>query len=47
VTVFGHSTGSTSIAALLTAPEKFTTYKEKPLFHAAIMQSGGFVNWAS
>jgi para-nitrobenzyl esterase len=48
VTIFGQSSGAGSVAALLGAPLEYTTADDGlPLFHAAMMQSGGFGIWAS
>jgi len=48
VTIFGESAGSSLVASLLSAPTDFTTDSEgDALFHAAILESGGFVKWSS
>jgi len=47
VTIFGQSSGAGSVAGLVAMPEQFTTVDSRPLFHAAMMQSGGFANWSS
>lgn len=41
VMLFGESAGAMSVAAQLVAFNGDNTYKGKPLFHSAIMQSGG------
>jgi para-nitrobenzyl esterase len=48
VTIFGESAGSSLVASLLSAPTDYTTDSEgDDLFHAAILESGGFVKWSS
>ena len=47
VTIFGQSSGGCSTAGLLAMPDHLTTIDGEPLFHAAIMQSGGFSAWGS
>jgi para-nitrobenzyl esterase len=48
VTIFGESAGSSLVASLLAAPDTFTQNADGSyLFHGAIIQSGGFVNWSS
>jgi para-nitrobenzyl esterase len=47
ITVFGQSSGACSVAQVIAVPEKFATYKGKKLFTSAIMESGGFNQWAS
>lgn len=42
VTIFGQSSGAGSVAAVVAMPEEFTTVDARPLFHAAIIQSGGY-----
>lgn len=41
ITAFGESAGAMSIAALMASYEGTNSHDGKPLFHAAIMQSGG------
>merc|ERR1712166_243893 len=48
VTIFGESAGSSLVASLLAAPDTFTQNADGSyMFHGAIIQSGGFVNWSS
>jgi carboxylesterase type B len=48
VTIFGESAGSSMVANILAAPDKFVQNSSSEyLFHGAIMQSGGFVQWSS
>jgi len=42
VTIFGQSSGGGSVASLLAMPDKFVYNDSKRLFHAGMMQSGGY-----
>ena len=47
VTIFGQSSGAGSVAGIVSMPEVFTVVDSRPLFHAAIIQSGGYAPWSS
>lgn len=47
MTLFGQSSGGSTVATILTIPDKFITYKGHRLFTSAIIQSGGFNSWST